>query len=60
MSGKTKIRSKIVNISDYKVIREIKNGAFGIVYLVEDLKTRQRLAAKENICNSGSINDSII
>lgn len=60
MSGKTKIRSKIVNISDYKVIREIKNGAFGIVYLVEDLKTRQRLAAKVNISNSGSINDSMI
>lgn len=38
MTGKSVIRSHFVNIDDYGMIKEIKRGGFGIVYLVENIK----------------------
>ncbi|KAK8870877.1 hypothetical protein M9Y10_008775 [Tritrichomonas musculus] len=40
-------------ISDFKIISEIKRGGFGIVYLVENIKTNERYAAKVNLIDNG-------
>ncbi|KAK8835029.1 hypothetical protein M9Y10_016337 [Tritrichomonas musculus] len=43
----------IFKIDDYKVIREIKRGGFGIVNLVQNNNTKEQFAAKTNLIETG-------
>ena len=57
MISRTKIRSHLINLKDYKVIKEISRGGFGIVYLVENKKSHQRFAAKVNFQQPTSMDE---
>lgn len=46
----------LFDTNDYKVIRVIKRGGFGIIHLVLNKKTKKEYAAKTNLIQAGSQN----
>lgn len=47
--SKARLKSHVVSLNDYDIIREINRGGFGVVYLIERKDDHQKFAAKVNI-----------
>ena len=50
----------LININDYKIIRNINRGGFGIINLVQNKKTGEQFAAKTNLIPNKSQNKLFI